>query len=125
MFSNAGLGRVDAAGLGAQRRGPAVSLDDEPRTERSVPDRHPGAGLVAGFPVIPEVAVGLPPGHLPAAARAAAGGRESDGATTRDALPLARSGFSHLARHAAGGDVGVQAVLHDPPTPGIDAEKRT
>src|SRR3546814_3862344 len=94
--TDAGLGQVDAAGGGGQHRGRAVILDDEPRAERSVPDRHPGAGLVAGFAVIPEVAVGLPPGHLRAAARAAAGGRESDGAITRDELRLAQSGFSHL-----------------------------
>src|SRR3546814_2469116 len=93
------------------------------RSERSVPDRHPGAGLVAGFAVIPEVAVGLPPGHLRAAARAAAGGRESDGAITRDELRLAQSGFSHLERHAAGGDVGGHALLHDPPTQGSDAQQ--
>src|SRR3546814_9613189 len=80
-------------------------------------------GLVAGFAVIPEVAVGLPPGHLRAAARAAAGGRESDGAITRDELRLAPSGFSHLERHAAGGDVGGHALLHDPPTQGSDAQQ--
>src|SRR3546814_898836 len=116
--TDAGLGQVDAAGGGAQHRGRAVILDDEPRAERRVPDRHPGAGLVAGFAVIPEVAVGLPPGHLRAAARAAAGGRESDGAITRDELRLAQSGFSHLERTAAGGEVGGPAPQPDPPTPG-------
>src|SRR3546814_3597365 len=57
------------------------------------------------------------------AARAAAGGRESDGAITRDELRLAQSGFSHLERHAAGGDVGGHALLHDPPTQGSDAQQ--
>src|SRR3546814_9105655 len=65
----------------------------------------------------------LPPGHLRAAARAAAGGRESDGAITRDELLLAPSGVSHLERHAAGGDVGGHALLHDPPTQGSDAQQ--
>src|SRR3546814_17891228 len=116
--TDAGLGQVDAAGGGAQHRGRAVILDDEPRAERSVPDRHPGAGLVAGFAVIPEVAVGLPPGHLRAAARAAAGGRESAGALTRDEIRLAQSGFSPLERTAAGGEVGGPAPQPDPPTPG-------
>src|SRR3546814_14368362 len=32
--TDAGLGQVDAAGGGAQHRGRAVILDDEPRTER-------------------------------------------------------------------------------------------
>src|SRR3546814_11553061 len=91
--TDAGLGQVDAAGGGAQHRGRAVILDDEPRTERRVPDRHPAAGLVAGFACTPEVAVGLPPVHLPPAARAAAGGRESDGAITRDEPRLAQSAF--------------------------------
>src|SRR3546814_18902969 len=86
--TDAGLGQVDAAGGGAQHRGRAVILDDEPRTERSVPDRHPGAGLVAGFAVIPEVAAGLPPGTLRAAPRAAAQAPETDVASTADYIRL-------------------------------------
>src|SRR3546814_2990777 len=34
-----------------------------------------------------------------------------------------QSGFIHLERHAAGGDVGGHALLHDPPTQGGDAQQ--